>query len=356
MPFAFMNYTVPHPKWLISLEHVLPLLQTHMAWLYYFFFAIMIGFGLLHIILMIVFFIKFFKRNKTPEAREYKNDPLRNPGITTPILALAMTMNIFIWIIRFFFPEISNNLQSFMLPALIIWLFLWWLTMYLSIKLTKKSFLSSFDFEKITFGWLLIPFTIGMVTVVGAGIAALAKHPQIAHTAAFFTFVSLGFGLLLFIAKLITLFQKHFSDKWLPWKQALPSFLIVIPNVTLYAISLFRLWHYFANQTWTHPDLFLFFVIIGAFTFESWYLLFWLALLKTFFRDHFFKKEFYVSMWGLVCPFVAYAVLGAFAYQQFFQSKIIYWVVVFVMLISLLIYFLIGKKNIWCSKHKILCE
>ena len=44
MPFAFMNYAVPHPKGLIALEHVLPLLQTNMAWLYYFFFAVMIGF------------------------------------------------------------------------------------------------------------------------------------------------------------------------------------------------------------------------------------------------------------------------------------------------------------------------
>jgi hypothetical protein len=108
-----------------------------------------------------------------------------------------------------------------------------------------------------------------MTTVVGAGIAALAKDPTIAHTAAFFTFISLGFGLLLFGTKLVTLFQKHFSETGLPGKQALPSFLIVIPNVTLYAISLFRLGHYFANQTGSHPDLFLFFVIIGAFTFET---------------------------------------------------------------------------------------
>jgi hypothetical protein len=44
MPFAFMNYAVPHPKGLIVLEHIIPLLHTNMAWLYYFFFAIMIIF------------------------------------------------------------------------------------------------------------------------------------------------------------------------------------------------------------------------------------------------------------------------------------------------------------------------
>ena len=45
---------------------------------------------------MVVLVIKYLKWNKLPEALEYKEDPLRNPGITTPILAFAMTMNVFI--------------------------------------------------------------------------------------------------------------------------------------------------------------------------------------------------------------------------------------------------------------------
>jgi len=357
MPFAFMNYAVPHPKGLIALEHILPLLQTNMAWLYYFFFAVMIGFWLLHFVLMIKLFISFFAWNKTKEADEYRHDPLRNAWMTTPILAFAMTMNVFIGAIRFFVPAISKNLQDFMLPALIIWILLWIVTMYVSLDITKKSFIKSFDFEKITFGRLLVPFTIGMVTVVGAGIAALAKSSMIANTAAFLTFISLWFWLFLFITKLVTLFQKHFSEKnWLPSKQALPSLLIVVPNVTLYAISLFRLGHYFANQTWTHADLFLFFVIVWAFAFETWYLLFGLSLLKNYFQEHFFKKEFYVTMRWLVCPIVAYAVLWSFAYQQFFNNPIIYRLVVVMMLVSIAIYLIIAKKNIGCSTGKLSCE
>jgi len=357
MPFAFMNYAVPHPKGLIVLEHIIPLLHTNMAWLYYFFFAIMIIFWLIHLVLMVILFIKFFKRNRTQWALEYKEDPLKNPGITTPILAFAMTMNLFIGVIRFFIPSISNNLQNLMLPALIVWLLLWLVTMYVSLNITRKSFIKNFDFENISFGWLLIPFTIGMVTVVWAGIAALAKNSVIANTATFFTFISLGFGLFLFITKLVTLFQKHFADKnGLPPKQSLPWFLIVIPNITLYAISLFRLWHYFANQTWTHADLFLFFVIIWAFAFETWYLLFWISLLKSYFANEFLKKEFYVTMWWLICPVVAYAVLGAFAYQQFFNNPIIYWLVVAMMLVSVTLYIIVAKKNIWCNKWTKSCE
>jgi len=85
-----------------------------------------------------------------------------------------------------------------------------------------------------------------MVTVVGAGIAALAKDSIVANTAAFLTIISLTWGLFLFVTKLITLFQKHFADKnGLPSKYAMPGFLTVIPNITLYSISLFRLAHYF---------------------------------------------------------------------------------------------------------------
>lgn len=350
MPFAFMNYAVPHPKWLIALAHILPLLQTNMAWLYYFFFVIMIGFGLFHIILMFVFFIKFFRWNTTPEAKAYIDDPIRNPGIMTPILASSMTMNLVIGVIRFFVPAISNNLQDFMLPALIVWLLLWVITMYVSIDITKKSFLKSFDFEKITFAWLLVPFTLAMVTVVWAWIAALAKDPAIANISAFFTFISLWFWLFLFVTKLITLFQKHFADKnWSPAKEALPSFLIVIPNITLFAISLFRLWHYFANQTGTHADLFLFFVIIGAFTFETWYLLFGFSLLKQYFQEQFFQKEFYVSMRWLICPIVAYAVLWAFAYQQFFNSPMIYWLTILMMIVAVTIYLIVARKHMRCK-------
>lgn len=357
MPFAFMNYTVAHPKWLIALEHILPLLQTSMWWLYYFFMAIMVVFGVLHFALMIKFFVSFVAWNKTPEAKEYSEDPLRNVGITVPILGLAMTMNVFIGVIRFFVPVISENLQSFMLPALIAWWVLWIITMFMTIRITRNAFIKNFDFEKITFSWLLLPMTIGMVSVVGAGIAALAKDSTIASTAVFFTFMSAVFWLFLFVTKLITLFQKHFADKnGLPMKQALPSFLIVIPNITIYAITLFRLWHYFGNQTGHHVDFFLWFVIIGGFVFETRYLIFGISLLKDYLKGEFIQKDFHLSMRGLVCPIVGYVVLGGFAYQQFFNNPIIYWVSVAMAFLAVVTYAIIAKKHLGCKFGKVICD
>lgn len=52
--------------------------------------------------------------------------------------------------------------------------------------------------------------------------------------------------------------------------------------------------------------------------------MFGLSVLKDFLINDFFKQEYYATLRGFVCPLVAYAVLGSFAYQQFFANPIIY--------------------------------
>jgi len=71
--------------------------------------------------------------------------------MTAPILAFAMTMNVMIGVVRFFFPILSDNLQSLMLPALVVWIVLRILAMISTISLTKNSFVQSFELEKMTF-------------------------------------------------------------------------------------------------------------------------------------------------------------------------------------------------------------
>ncbi|AKH32823.1 hypothetical protein XF24_00490 [candidate division SR1 bacterium Aalborg_AAW-1] len=359
IPFALMNYSVDHPKGLIALKHILPLLDSSMGWFYYILMAIMIVFGVTHIVLMIQFFIQYIRWIKTPQAQEYKNDPLRNAGLTAPILATAMTFNLFIGVIRFFIPVLSENLQSLMLPALIAWGILWIITMKYTLVLVKKAFSTSFDMEKITFSRLLIPFTIGMVTVVGTGIAALAKDTMIAHTAAFFSLTSLMYGIFLFITKIITLFQKHFSDKnGLPNKHAMPGVLSVIPAMTLFGISTFRLLHYYGNQTGQHVESLTFFVIMGAFAFQTRYMLFGFTILKDYLTAEFWKKEFYLTMWGLICPLVAYAVMGSFAYNIFFKNPILYAIVILSTVLAIVMFIIISKKMTGCinNKSSIVCE
>ena len=189
-----------------------------------------------------------------------------------------------------------------------------------------------------------------MVTVTGTGFAALAKNPAIAHLAAFMSLVSGTMGLFLLLVKLISVFKSHFTSKGLPERQFLPSFLIVIPIITLFAISAFRLGHYMEKQMGYHLDSWFFLVTVGAFAFQTWYMAFGMAMLKDYIRRDFFRNEYYVTQWGLVCPFVAYAVLAAFVYSTFIPSVVFLGISVISMAVSILLFFQIFKRHLVCSQ------
>ncbi len=353
MPFAFLQYTFNSGKGLVNIErlsHGTNPIATEM--LFYGLETIMIVFAVIHLFLLGNLFGKLFKYLKTDSYQSLIKDPVKNSAIMAPFVATAMTMNVFIGPVRFFVPAFYSNLQAFMLPALIVWLALWALTMRMEIKLLKTSFEKSFDVNKISFGWLLRPFALAMVTVTGTGIAAMAKDPNVAHIAAFASLMSGGMGFFLLIVKMISIFKSHLAADGLPAKQLLPSLLIVLPNITLFAISGFRLGHYISHQHGVDMHLFSNAIIVVSFAFATWYMMFGLALLKDYFKNHFFKKEFYVSQWGLVCPFVAYAVLGSFFYKAFAPNPIMMAVVLSTMLISVALFFTLLRRQTACSGIK----
>jgi len=352
IPFALLQYTVAHEKGLIKMSD---LNYDAMSGLTSSFFhsleAIMIVFIVIHIVLSVIFFKKLTKFVKSENYQNFISDPLKNSAILAPFISIVMTMNVFIGPVRYFLPAMSANLQGMMLPALLFWIFLWAWLMKVEIKLLKTSFEKGFDMSKITFGWLLHPFALGMMTVTGTGIAAMAENPSIAHTAVFLSLVSGTMGLFLLIVKTISVFQRHFnSQEGLGEKQFLPSFLIVVPNITLYAISIFRFGHYLEKHHHMHLDSYFLIVMTVAFAFETWYMLFGLALLKDYFTKHHFKSEHYVTQWGLICPFVAYAVLGSFVYNVFVQSQILYGVIIISTIIAIVLFFDLLIRYIKCNK------
>jgi tellurite resistance protein TehA-like permease len=233
-----------------------------------------------------------------------------------------MTMNTFLAGIRFFIPTLAENIQKFMAPAFAVWIVIWVTLIMTVLKLLKIAFSKDFDVRKISFGWLLYPFALSMLAVTGTGFAAIATSPHIAHAAALLSLVPFTMAALLFLVKIVTIFSNHFQADNLPEKQFMPSFLSVIPIVTLMSISLFRLGHYLHNQFSFHMDSFFFWVVVGAYAFEIWYLMFGLTMMKSYFQNNFFKREYYLSQWALVCPFVAFAVLGAFTYNAFVPSQL----------------------------------
>lgn len=349
IPFAFLQYTFPHGEGLITLSH-LPhgMLPIESEALFRALEAAMVVFALIHILATLIL-MNMARSWKKGDYEALRADPLQNAYLLVPFISAIMTMNVMIGPVRFFIPFMSDNLQAMMPYALAFWTFIWlWLVLAV-IGLLRTSFSSSFDIGKISFSWLLHPMALAMLTVTGTGIAAMAKSPDIAHTAAFLSLVSGSMAAFLLAVKLIALFKSHFAATGLPAKQFMPGFLIVVPNITLLAISAFRLGHYAERNLGEVPELYFALVTTAAFAFETWYLMFGLALMRDYLRDHFPKNEFYPSQWGLICPIVAYAVLGSFVYSTFLQSPILYWSIIGVMAVSIGVFLLLLFRQLRCA-------
>jgi hypothetical protein len=132
--------------------------------------------------------------------------------------------------------------------------------------------------------------------------------------------------------------------KGMPERQFLPSFLIVIPITTIYAISFFRLGHYLEHQFGYHFHAFSTIVIAVPFAFQTWYFAFGLSMLKNYFKKDFFRKEYYVTLWAFICPFVGYAVLGVFFYKFTVPNIIIQSVIILSGLLAILFYVFVGIR------------
>ena len=359
MPFVLMQYTVKHGPGLITRAQLWSAELSGLASFYYYFLeAVMIAFAAIHLILTIYFLSKLFRWLKTDKFKTLLRDPLKNTALLAPLISILMTMNVFIGPLRYFLPLFSQNFQSLFLPAMIFWSLLFVFVLYTEIKLLGISFSKGFDINKINFGWLLHPFLLGMLTVVGTGIAAMAQNPGIANLAAFMSLISGSMGAFLLLVKMIVIFKSHFAAPGLPEKQFLPSFLIVIPNITLFAISAFRFGHFLEHHQGFELGAYFYLVMGIAFAFEVWYMLFGISLLVNYFKKNHFK-DFYVTQWGFICPLVAFVVLGAFVYKLVLPSPILYALFVLIIILTIFLYFELLLKHIKCARkinHNLNCE
>ena len=349
IPFAIMQYTIDHGKGLITRTGLWALNRSGTdAFTYIFFEAVMIVFTFIHFTLTIYFSIKLVKWIKAGAMKEMINDPLKNNALAAPLISFLMSINLFVGPLRYFIPAISSTLQEFFPAALTVFLFMFAAVVFTEIYLLGISFKNGFDLDKINFGWLLHPFVLGMLSTVGTGIAAISKNASIANPAAFFSMISISMGLFLLLVKMVMIFKSHFSAGGLPEKNFLPSFLIVIPNITLFSISLFRLGHFLEHHHGFHMEAY-FYIIIGfAMAFEIWYMLFGISLLIPYFKNNHFK-EFYITQWGLVCPFVAFTVLASFAYKFVLSGHAVYAVIITMLILTVFLYFEIFIKHIKCQ-------
>ena len=197
MPFVYLQFTVPHAKGLIKLSDIpfagLNLINTSF---YLSLIGIMLTFTIIHLIFTIFSLGSLIKwRTKKEEYHNFINTPLTNIGIFSPIISVAMSMNVIFGPMSFFIPKLSDNLQVMMLPTL-IFLGLLWVILFRFITKVYKIWLSQpLDVDKLNFGWMLDVFALGMVSLTGTGIASLSNNKEIASIAAFISLFTLRIGI-----------------------------------------------------------------------------------------------------------------------------------------------------------------
>jgi tellurite resistance protein TehA-like permease len=114
----------------------------------------------------------------------------------------------------------------------------------------------------------------------------------------------------------------------------------------------FRLTHYADHQFGAHAHGVGAVVVIAAFAFETWYMLFGLSMLRNYFRQHVFNHDFHVSQWGLICPFVAYAVLGSLFYKNFASNPLVVGIVLTTATAAIVLFAILAVKQMRCLRAR----
>ena len=122
--------------------------------------------------------------------------------------------------------------------------------------------------------------------------------------------------------------------------------------MTLLAITLFRYGHFFHHYFHQPiPKAYYALVTGGSWAFMSWYLALGVFLLKDYFKNNLFSRNYFdESQWGLICPMVSFAVLGSFVYKTLLPSNIVLDLVIGFLMLDLIIMsylFIKQVKTIW---------
>ena len=322
-PFGIMQYAMPHAiEGLVTRQAVHSQSVGFAPGLIMALEAIMVIFTFIHFGLFAWFGLLFRKWLQSEAYTHVSSNPYHSVALLTPLLALAMTFNVFIGGIRYFWPAIHHNLQAIMPFAFVAWVALLAVVLGLAAKLLKNAFTQGIDLAHLPFSWMLYPMTLAMVSVTGTGFAAMSKIPWVAHSAFFLSLIGIATSAVLFIFNLVTLFQHHFAKTGYPDKQLFPSMLAMVPTVSLYGISLYRISHYLHRNLHLEVEWLATLGVTGLFALQFMMLGFGLYLMKDYLLDMYRQEDYFPSLWALICPFVGFAMMAAFTNVAFVASPI----------------------------------
>lgn len=302
MPYVFLKINIFKSEGTISLSE-LPILSgntlEYAAAL--FLIAVMGLFIVIHFTLTAIFLKELVIWLLKPDNfKELMKNPLANSALFSPLISLPMSMVVFFGPVSFFVPQLTENMQSLMLPAFVVFSFLWVILILLELKVVKVFFTESVEHEKLNFGWLLDVLALGAVSLFGSSIADFSKSDLIASSVAFMVMIALLVGISVFVLKIAILFYQQIKSKVMPSINILPAFFLVVPPMCLLGFSFYKLLGYASKTYGFDTNAVSFLIIVFSYlTAMSWFI-FSIVLLKEYLKKEFLSADFSPAQWGMV--------------------------------------------------------
>jgi tellurite resistance protein TehA-like permease len=302
MPYVFLKINIFKSEGTISLSE-LPILSGNT--LEYagalFLIAVMGLFIVIHFTLTAIFLKELFIwLLKHDNFKELMKNPLANSALFSPLISLPMSMVVFFGPVSFFVPQLTENMQSLMLPAFVVFSFLWVILILLELKVVKVFFTESVEHEKLNFGWLLDVLALGAVSLFGSSIADFSKSDLIASSVAFMVMIALLVGISVFVLKIAILFYQQIKSKVMPSINILPAYFLVVPPMCLLGFSFYKLLGYASKTYGFDTNAVSFLIIVFSYlTAMSWFI-FSIVLLREYLKKEFLSSDFSPAQWGMV--------------------------------------------------------
>ena len=282
--------------------------------------VVMLLLALVHFTLTLVHLPRYISWLGSATYREVRANPLVHSTLMAPFISFIMSMNVIVASVRYFTPTLQEHFQQIMPIAFVFFVLLFVLVIREALALLVITLKTKFEVQNINFGWLLSSFAVAMAAVTASGFAALSHTAWVAHSGSLLAIIALTLAVFLFVIKSMVIYTQHVQRAQALDYQFMPTYLVGIPILTLVGITLFRLGHY-ADHLLALPVAMGIaqVVIISLFAVQLWMLALGLGMMRGYWSG-FLAREYHVSQWGLICPFVALVALGGFVNKLYFAS------------------------------------
>jgi len=303
MAFNYLHFAIPNAKDPMTVHDMLAAdvtpLQSGLDWLLI---ALMLALSVFTVCAVLQCLAQWFTwRKNTAAYDKFMADT--PPTLATgciPFASLAMTSLVVLGPLTFFIPALAANLQAVMLPGLIVFGLLWAGLFRYTFTILKLWLVHPTDVEKLHFVWLLDAFSFGVVSLMGASIAAQSTNTAVASIAAFGVLLSVVFGLLLLMVKFSYLIFLQLRAGTLPGKNFVPAYFLITPMSCLYGFSVYKLAVYLHAHFAFDMQVGLFASLLIPYVIAIGWGLFCVYLLWEYLTREFGKSDFAAPQWSMI--------------------------------------------------------